>query len=74
MMSDRLEMLDGANGAGQRRMFDSLKTKVAMRKPSIQESQRFRAADNYLRCDSSGNCMMDDQLTGSNPRTWSPTD
>ena len=73
MMSDRLEMLDGANGAGQRRMFDSLATKDSVRKSSFT-GQRFRADDNYLRCDSSGNCMMDDQLTGSNPRTWSPTD
>jgi len=29
-------------------------------------------ADNSLTCDSEGNCMLKDKLTGSNPRTWSP--
>jgi len=30
-------------------------------------------ADNALTCDSEGNCMLKDELAGSNPRTWSPT-
>jgi len=30
-------------------------------------------ADNSLTCDSEGNCMLKDELAGSNPRTWSPT-
>ena len=64
MMGDDLAML-GANGAGQRMMFDSLATKdnagFNIGVPGMG-SIGANWADNYLRCDSAGNCMMDDSL------------
>ena len=64
MMGDDLAML-GANGAGQRMMFDSLATKdnagFNIGVPGMG-SIGANWADNYLRCDSAGNCMMGDDL------------
>jgi hypothetical protein len=67
MMFDSLaENRLGANGAGQRWLFDSLATKDnAGFNVSVPGMGKIGAnwADNWVTCDSSGYCMMNDRIT-----------
>jgi hypothetical protein len=84
MLKDNLETMVLAGGAEGRKdsagnvmITDRLATKDNMSfNVGIDGVGNFgmKTADNYLRCDASGSCMMGDKLTGSDRRTWGPTD